>query len=68
MWDKGVWKVCRARLCLRCQTDMESEYVMRCDGKPARGRCERCGQDRMTMAYRYTMGKKGLEKIGRLDG
>lgn len=66
--NRGIWEIGSARLCPRCQADMEPHYVMRCDGKMKAARCDRCGMETITMAYRYTMNRAGLEKIGRLDG
>lgn len=66
--NRGVWAIGRARLCPSCQLDMLPEYVMRCDGALRKGICERCGKETMTMSYRYTMNRRGLEKIGRLEG
>ena len=66
--NNGIWEIGSARLCLPCQTDMKADYVIRCDGHPQKTVCERCGRETMTMAYRYTMNKAGLTKVGRLEG
>lgn len=66
--NSGIWEIGRARMCLSCQTDMQTDYVIRCDGQMCKAVCERCGRETMTMAYRYTMNKAGLTKMGRLEG
>ena len=63
MIDKGINKICRARLCPMCQTDMEEEYVLRCMQRMRNDlHCERCGRVSVTMSYLYTMSKRGFDK------
>ena len=64
----GIWKIASARICPACVADISPYYVMRCDGDLRKTPCGRCGKETMTMAYRYTMNKRGLEIRGRLDG
>ena len=67
--NRGIWEIGQARLCLPCQAAMAHDYVMRCMGELRRGVCERCGKEAAgTMLYSYTMNKRGLKRIGRLDG
>lgn len=67
--EKGIWKIGQARLCPVCQADMAPEYVMRCLGAMKKDTCDRCGKEKqVTMLYWYTMNRRGLERIGRLEG
>lgn len=65
--NKGIWEVGAAKICTRCHVDMAPDYVMRCMSGPKKGSCERCGKEAPVMFFLYTMNKRGLEKIGRLE-
>lgn len=60
----AIEEVCRARLCLDCQLQMEQTHLLRCDGQMRRAACERCGAEKPTLAYRYLMRGAELRRRG----
>ena len=64
---KGINCVVSARLCPECARDMEQIYLVRCDYRMDKSRCERCGKETITMAYRYMMKGEELIRRGLVD-
>ena len=64
MIEKAINKICQARVCAECKTEMEDDYVVRDMGRMARANCERCGKLTITSAIKYTLGYNGFVKLG----
>ena len=64
----GINEIGVARICEPCALDMEPSFVTHCMGSVAKGDCERCGRQTMTLIYRYTLrgheyDKRGIEMV-----